>query len=258
MKLIAPKNYFTSIFVEAVNKSDLEILPKTLIPVFVEASLIGKEVERSSSAIALIPSLDLINHRNLFVSSKYAVSFDGMLSNSFFYFHGNGKKIEKISLRGDVSLNDIILTRILFSERFSSQTEINLDTASVPAKEKDYLVAGNENFSLWDFRNGISFADQVAEMLDFPYVNFVFASPDKETLAAFNSLVGNVDETIENKIDDILCKLNPPEGVKTFLQGNIDSIYYEMTSYEVEGLNELIKLLFYHGIIDDMFDIKFV
>lgn len=251
MKLITPKNYFTSIFTEAVNKKELELF-------FVEASLVGKELEYNTSAVALMPSLDLINHRNLFVSRKYAVSFDGMLSNSFFYFHQNKRKFEKIFLRGDVSLNDIILTKILLSERFSSQAEISLDTAAVPANEKDYLVAGNENFSLWDFKSGISFSDQIAEMLDLPYVNFVFASPDKEALTAFNTLVGNVDQIIEDKIDDILRKLNPPDGVKTFLKENLDSIYFEMTPHETEGLNELIKLLFYHGIIDDMFDIKFV
>ncbi|MCL4548479.1 MAG: hypothetical protein M1495_07920 [Bacteroidetes bacterium] len=251
MKLIAPKNLFTSILAEAIDKNELELF-------FVEASLIGKELEYNTSAIGLIPSLDIINHRNLFVSSKYAVSFDGMLSNSFFYFHENERAFEKITLRGDVSLNDIILTRILFSERFSSQVEITLDTGKVPAKGKDYLVVGDENYSLWDFKNGISFSDQVAEMLDFPYVNFVFASPDKEALTNFNNLIGNIDQTIEEKIDDILKQISLGEEAKSFLKENIDSIYYEMTSNETEGLNELIKLLFYHGIIEDMFDIKFV
>lgn len=251
MKLIAPKNFFTSVLAEAINKNELELF-------FVEASLIGKELEYNTSAIGLIPSLDLINHRNLFVSSKYAVSFDGMLSNSFFYFHENERRFEKITLRGDVSLNDIILTKILFSERFSSQAEITLDTGNAPTKGKDYLVVGDENYSVWDFKNGISFSDQIAEMLDFPYVNYVFASPDKEALSNFNNLIGNVDQTIEEKIDDILKHISLNEEAKLFLKENIDSIYYEMTSNETEGLNELIKLLFYHGIIEDMFDIKFV
>ena len=251
MKLITPKNFFTSLLAEAINKNELELF-------FVEASLIGKELEYNTSAIGLIPSLDLINHRNLFVSSKYAVSFDGMLSNSFFYFHENERRFEKIALRGDVSLNDIILTKILFSERFSSQAEITLDTGTAPTKGEDYLVVGDENYSVWDFKNGISFSDQIAEMLDFPYVNYVFASPDKEALSNFNNLIGNVDQTIEEKIDDILKHVSLNEEAKLFLKENIDSIYYEMTSNETEGLNELIKLLFYHGIIEDMFDVKFV
>ncbi len=251
MKLIAPKNFFTSVFAAALNKNEFELF-------FVEASLIGKELEYNTSAIGLIPSLDLINHRNLFVSSKYAVSFDGMLSNSFFYFHENERRFEKITLCGDVSLNDIILTKILFSERFSSQAEITLDTGNAPTKGKDYLVVGDENYSMWDFKNGISFSDQVAEMLDFPYVNYVFASPDKEALSNFNNLIGNVDQTIEEKIDDIIKHISLNEEAKLFFKENIDSVYYEMTSNETEGLNELIKLLFYHGIIEDMFDIKFV
>lgn len=251
MKLIAPKNYFTSIFAESVSKKELELF-------FVEASLISKELEYNTSAIALIPSLDLINHRHLFVSNKYALSFDGVLSNSYYYFHENEKKFDKITLRGDVSLNDIILTKILFSERFSSQAEITLDTAKAPTKGLDYLVAGDENYSLWNYKNGLSFADQVTEMLDLPYVNFVFASPDREALAAFNNLVGNIDQALEDKIDDILEKINTPNEMKTFVKENLDSIYYEMTENEADALNELIKLLFYHGIIEDMFDVKFV
>lgn len=251
MKLIAPKNLFTLIFTEAVKQKGLEIF-------FVETSLVSKELEHNTSAIALMPSLDLINHRNLFVSSKYAVAFDGMLSNSFFYFHKNERKFEKISLRGGVSLNDIILTKILLAEQYFCEAEIALDPAHLPAEEKDYLVVGDENYSLWDYKNGISFSDQIAEMIDFPYVNFVFASPDKEELTAFNNLIGNIDQTIEDKIDGILYKINPPDEVKTFLKENLDSVYYEMTPNEVEGLNELVKLLFYHGIVEDMFDIKFV
>ncbi len=251
MKLITPKNFFTSVLAEAINKNELELF-------FVEASLIGKELEYNTSAIGLIPSLDLINHRNLFVSSKYAVSFDGMLSNSFFYFHENERRFEKITLRGDVSLNDIILTKILFSERFSSQAEITLDTGNAPTKGKDYLVVGDENYSSWDFKKGISFSDEVSDMLDFPYVNFVFVSPDQNSLNTFHELIGQIDETIEDKIDTILPILNLPDKAKSFIKENLDSLYYQMTSNETEALNELIRLLFYHGIIEDLFDVKFV
>ena len=251
MKLIAPKNVFTKILAEAIGRNEFEVF-------FCEASLVSKELEYNTSAVALIPSLDLINHRELFVSSKVAISFDGMLSNSYLYFKESERDLEKIAVRGDVSLNEVILTKILFSERFSSNAEIVLEPSSKPTKEKDYIIVGDENFSAWNFKNGISFSDEVSEMLDFPYVNFVFVSPDKDSLNSFHKLVGQIDETIEDKIDTILPNLNLPDEAKSFIKENLDSLYYQMTSNETEALNDLIRLLFYHGIIEDLFDVKFV
>ena len=80
MKLIMPKNVFSAILKTALpQKYQIDIL-------YQESSLICKSLEYNTSAIALIPSLELINNRNLFVSKKIALSFDGMLSNSYFYF----------------------------------------------------------------------------------------------------------------------------------------------------------------------------
>ena len=132
MKLILPKNIFSSFL-------------KPLLPpeyqnelMYQEFSLICKSLEYNTSAIALIPSLELVNHRNLFVSNKIALSFDGVLSNSYFYFIEGEKKFQRIYLRGDISLNEILLAKILFAEKFSSQIEITLDTNKIRKGKRLY------------------------------------------------------------------------------------------------------------------------
>jgi len=252
MKIILPKNIFSSILVSELQKNEgFEISYK-------ESSLISKDLEFNTSAIALIPTIDLINHRNLFVSNKLALAFDGALSNSYFHFVEGEKKIEKIYLRGDVSLNEILLTKILFSERYSANLEIALDPSKIAEKGKDFLVVGDENFTSWDFQNALSLADEASELMEFPYVNYVFASPDREALQKFNESVYAVDPIIEDRIEKIIDSSILGTEAKSFITQNIGSLYFDMTDNEVNAVNELIRLVFFHGIIDDMFDVKFL
>jgi hypothetical protein len=247
-----PENIYTSILTSELKKNDgFEISYK-------ESSLISKDLEFNTSAVALIPTLDLINHRNLFVSNKLAISFDGVLSNSYLYFVEGQKNLEKVYLRGDVSLNEILLTKILFSERYSANLEIVLDPSKIAEKGKDFIVVGDENYATWDFEKAISLADETSELLDLPYVNYVFASPDREALEMFNKSINPVDTKIEDHIGNILDGISMTEQAKTFIKTNLGSLYYDMTDNEMNAVNELIKLVFYHGVIDDMFDVKFL
>ena len=253
MKLIMPSNIYSEILASVLKKNDrIEIH-------FKESSLISKEIENDKTAIGLIPSLDLINHKNLFVSGKFGISFDGPLSNSYFYLTENDERtLGTVAIRGDVSLNELILTKILFEERFSSEIEVALDTHKEPVKDQNTLVVGTENFKLWDYNSSISFADQMADLLDYPYVNFIFASHDKDQISKLEMFAENIDSHIEENISSYLKDLNYPDDVKLLVQENLGAVYYEMTSNETEALDELIKLVYYHGIIEEIFDVKFI
>ncbi len=252
MKLIMPQNIYSSIFASQLKQIDkIELL-------YNQSSLLSKDLEFNTSAVALIPSLDLINHRNLFVSSKFALSFDGALSNSFLYFTEGKRNLDKLFIRGDISINDILLTKIIFPERYSSNPEISLDPSSMAEKGKDYIVSGDENFSSWNFKKAISIADEISELIDYPYVNYVFASPDKDAVEKFNDTVNPLDIQIDEDIEIILKDLSLKPVAESFIIENLGSLYYDMTDNEMNAVNELMKLIFYHGIIDDMFDVKFL
>lgn len=253
MKLFLPKNIYTMILAGELKKqNNFELTYK-------DSSLIAGELTNNTSALGLIPSMDLINHRNLFVSGKAGVSFDGLLSNSYFYLSQNSEReLGNIYLRGDVSLNEIILSKVMFEEKYSTKVDITLDTAKEPDLTNNFLIVGDDNFKSWDFTNGLSFSDQIADVLDLPYVNFVFASQDKESIEYFNSLVENIDETIEDGINEVLNSLKVADPVKAFLLENLGSVYYEITQNEIDALHEIFKVMYYRGILDDMFDIKII
>ncbi|MEG8948112.1 hypothetical protein [Rosettibacter firmus] len=252
MNIYLPNNIYSSIFESIIPKSEeINILKK-------ETALLANQLLRDESSIALIPSLELINHNEFFISSKFSFSFDGLLSYAYLYFTENEKSINKIFIRADVSINEIILTKILFAERYSIYPEITLDTSNKISPGNDYVVSGDENFTLWDVHHGISFADEISDLISLPYVNFLFASQNRNSLEYFNNLFTEVDAKIEDNIDNILQPLNYSDNVKSFIKENLGSIYFELTDNEIEALKELIKLVYYHEIIDDIFDLNLV
>ncbi|MFA8342094.1 MAG: hypothetical protein ACEPO8_03895 [Rhodothermaceae bacterium] len=139
--------------------------------------------------------------------------------------------------------------------------EVELDTnedASLDP-DKNYLIVGNENYFDPDkLFNKVSFADLLAELLNFPYVNFVVASKSEEAIKQFNENYAEVDSLIEDNADDYLTRLSLDPVVKGFLAENINTIYYDMTTNEEMGLTELIRLPFYHGMIKDIIEVKFI
>lgn len=250
MKLFAPQNIFTSILKSAL-PGKMEVLHRP-------SSLVVKELEKNTQALALIPSLELINHKELLVSNKFGISFDGMLSNAYYYFSEGERVIKKILVRGDVSVNEIILAKILFEERYSSNVELVLDTSDKMESGTDYIVSGDYNYTSGKYERAISLADEVSEMLDFPYVNLVLVSKDRESLINFEKQIDSLDEIIEERLSVSLENLEVPQGSKDFIKENFSSVYFDITENEKDGLNELIKLVYYRGIIEDMFDIKYV
>ncbi len=252
MNIVIPQNIYTALFALALPDNLKE---KVNIR---ESSLITKELIEGKYDVALIPSCDILTHKDLFVSKSYGVSFDGALSNSYLYFVPEQYDFKKILLRGDISSNDLILSKILFSEQYDIEAEFSIDTGNIDFDSNNYLIVGLENNQFVVSNNGISFADQFAELLDFPYVNFVLASVSEEKLNAFTSNLGNIDEKITSNLKTLMNQLDIDTKLQTLIEENSDAIYFDLTENEIEGLNEQIRLAYYHQIIEDIVEINFV
>lgn len=252
MKIAIPQNIYTALFAMA--------LPDELKEgVNVKASsLITKELKEGKYDIGIIPSCDLLTHKDLFISKTCGLSFDGALSNSYIYFVPEQQNFKKILLRGDISSNDLVLSKILFTEQYSIEAEFSIDTGEIDFDSNNYLVAGLENNQYAITQNGISFADQLAELIDYPYVNFVLASTSEKKLKDFTSKLEKIDEDITSKLDTLINKLSIDAKLQTLIKENKESVYFNLTENEIDGLNEQIKLAYYHGIIEDIFEVNFV
>lgn len=253
MKLITAKNIFTSLLRASLpDELKLNIDLK-------ESSLISSELEKDEDTIGIIPSCDLIKHQELFVSRKIALSFDGVLSNAYFYFTSNQNSFTDLYLNGDVTANEIILSKILFKERYSSDIQLHLETTGTFDRDnRNYLVVGEKNFNENQFSTGLSFSDELSTMIFLPYVNFVIASKTKANIERFNNLISDIDDELEQNLENYLNQVKVNESAKKFITENFNSVYYEMTESEIEGLTELLQLPYFHGIYDDLFELKLV
>jgi predicted solute-binding protein len=252
MKTLIPSNIFAAIF--AFLLSDDKKAGVTAKP----SSLICTELEKGNADIAIIPSLDLMKHRNLFVSKSFAISFDGMLSNSYLYFKPNQNDFKSLYLRGDVSTNEVVLSKILFAEKYSSEIDIRLDTGKINTEENNYLICGDDNFGKSYLNNGISFSDDIADLINYPYTNYLLASRDESALHNFTEGLKGIDKLVEDKIGSFIEIMKINKEAEDLILENINSIYYELTENEIFGLNELLRLPYFHGIIEDVIEIKFI
>ncbi|MCK7522174.1 MAG: hypothetical protein MZV64_33125 [Ignavibacteriales bacterium] len=147
----------------------------------------SKEFSNDKDSVGLIPTMDLITNKDLFVSSEIGISFDALLSNSYIHFKEEQETIDELFLRGDVTSNEVILSKILFKEFYDVEIKTTLLNREVTDFKDNLLIIGDENYEKELFLNGLSFAEEIIELINAPYVNFVLAGNSEETLKDFNS-----------------------------------------------------------------------
>jgi len=252
MKIIIPQNIYTAFFALSLPDNLKESI------IIKESSLIVKELEKDKDNVGFIPSFDLLLHQEIFVSESFAISFDGSISNSYLYFMPKQNSLKKILLRGDISSNDLILSKILFAEQYGINPEFAFDTQPIDFDNNNYLIVGIENDMHPIVNNGVSFADHISELINFPYVNFVLASYNEQSIKQINAKLKTTNEKITSKIPGYLAKLKLEIKLNNFILENINSLYFDFTENEKTALNELLKLPYYHGITKDITEVKFV
>lgn len=252
MNIIIPNNIFATLFVLTLNsEKEINVLVR-------DSSLISKELLNTEQSIALMPSMDLINNRELFVSKKFGVSFESPLANSYLYFPSESKEIKDVLLKGDVSSNEVILSKIIFNERFDLEVNIALDSQKAFDTKKTYHICGNENWQNNLYLKGTSFAEQVLEIINQPYLNYIVVSSSEELIKEFNSKFDKLNEKLLANLESYLQKINLENSVTEFIQEEINSINFDLTNAELEGLQETFNYVYFNKIIDDLLDVKFI
>jgi predicted solute-binding protein len=250
MKLYLPDNVFARVFFEELVN---EVKEKVN---FLPSSILSKTLNDNKFSAALIPTLELITNKNLFVSRSVGISFEGPLSNSFIFYEPGLKEIEKIKLAGDISSMEVILTKIIFKELYNSDIEIAIQTKLDDKISGNYLIAGDVNFNNARFEKGISIAEEVIEIISAPFVNYVLASKDKNLLEECSSKLLPALEKIEYNNSISLDNFNLKSS--EFIKENFNSISYKLDGQDIAGINELLQLPYYHGLIIDLIEVNFV
>ena len=251
IKLYLPQNIFSIIFLSKIeDKTGVE-------PEFVSASLIVKKILNEDASLGLIPTMDLLNNNNLFVSSKIGISFDAILSNSYIHFKEKQETIEELFLKGDLTTNEVILSKILFKEFY----DVDIKTTLLSDESVDFrdnvLITGDENYEKGLFVNGLSFSEEIIELISAPYVNFVLAGSSDEVIKNFTN--ENLESLKKSHPDNFNTSFPTfPQSSLDFLSVNIQHLIFDFDEQDMEGIKQLLHLPFYHGLIKDIIDVKYV
>jgi len=252
MEILLPDNIFARILSSTLSDEDKNKLKHC------PSSLLSKNVIETKDSVTLIPTLDILSHKDLFVSRSIGISFDEPISNSYLHFNRGEKNIKEIVLSGDVSSNEAILTKILFSETYGIDIQLGIEKPNGVSPSKNRILVGDRNFLEEDINLAIGFTEEIIELISAPYINFVFASESEDTLKEFHS-----------KYLDIISVLNPlevfenmnanfPVASKNYLLENLQHVVFNFDEQDLEGVKQLLELPYYQGIINDMIDVKFV
>ena len=252
MRLVFPNNFITRLIIDAAPielKGSIEFKP---------SSLLTSEILKDDNAAALIPVTDLLKYHDLFVSKSFGISFEGSLCNSFIYFSSGEWKINEIYLSGDITTLEAIFVKILFKEIYDSETEIKINTSSKLPIDNNSLLVGDENFHGNLLSRGISFSDEIIELISLPFVNFILASKNEKKLKEINEQLPNIQNGIYESIEQ--GKIDPDfsEAASEYIKKNVSSIVLNLDTNDIEGINQLIRLPYYHGIVKEIIEIKLV
>jgi hypothetical protein len=249
-KFYLPQNIFSQIFLSEIpDKSELDFE-------FLPSSLISKRLSDDNNSIGLIPTMDLITNKSFFVSSEVGISFNALLSNSYIHFKEEQETIDEMFMKGDVSSNEVILSKILFKEFYDVEVKTTLLNREVTDFNDNILITGDENYLKELFLNGLSFAEEIIELINAPYVNFVLAAHSEERLKELNSkFKSSFIKGHEDNFDDLFPDF--PQTSLDFLSVNIQHLVFDFEEQDIEGIKQLLQMPYYHGMIKDIVDVKF-
>jgi len=250
-KFYLPKNIFSQLFLsklEGKSAFDFEFAP---------ASLIAKNITKDKGSIGLIPSMDLVTNKNLFVSTEIGISFDAMVSNAYIHFKEKQETIKDLFLKGDVSSNEVILSKILFKEFYEVDIKPTLLSSERNDLNDNVLIIGNENYEKEIFLKGLSFSEEIIELISAPYVNFLLAGTSEAPIKNFEK---NYKESISKPHTENIEKMFPtfPQSSLDFLSVNFQHVVFDIDEQDREGIKLLLQMPFFHGLIKEMIEVKFV
>lgn len=249
MKLYLPDNIFAKLYASHL-KGNNEII-------YLPSAMLAKYVSENENSAALIPPTDLLNHKNLFVSGKTGISFEGEISNSYMYFKPGESHLKEISLFGDVSSLEVILTKIILKEIYNTEVSINILTDDSNLEKKNLVVTGDRNFTTGIFSGGISYSDEVNESLNLPFVNYIAVSSSQELIKELNELSADISRGIYTAIENGMIDERLNDTALSFFKEHTASLIYELDEQDVEGITQLVRLPYFYGITKDLFEINF-
>lgn len=251
MRLLLPENiYFRAL---------VSILPPEsgISAEFRPSAAILQAFESKEADVAFIPSLYLIKDDSLRISPKIGLSFEGLGSTSFLVLHEvpeEGKP--DISITGDHSIQEALLAKMMMNELYTIEPRFHIKTADDALNDKNIILAGDIAFTSGKYKEALSFGEEVVEMNDLPYLNYVLAAKDSGKGRQAEKILAELSDKFYDVLEgEELFGLDPES--RGFVRENMPNTILDIDEADLEGLNALLRMLFYEGLTEDIRELKF-
>jgi hypothetical protein len=245
-----PKNIFSRILYNLLSEDEKNTTS------FKPSASLSMEARQNSSVIVLMPVTDIITNKEFFISKSVGISFEESLCNTYLYYNSENKSIDSLQLSGDISTMEVILGKILFKELYNVEVDISLNTHEDGFLSGNYILTGDKNFENKNYEKGISFSEELIEVISAPFVNYVFASDDDVLLKEYSEKISGQLDNLD--YSDVGLPSDLPLESVPYIKEHLHSVFYKLDEQDIEGIINLIRLPYYHELIPEIFEVKFV
>jgi hypothetical protein len=231
-----PKNIFSRILYNLLSEDEKNTTS------FKPSASLSMEARQNSSVIVLMPVTDIITNKEFFISKSVGISFEESLCNTYLYYNSENKSIDSLQLSGDISTMEVIY--------------ISLNTHEDGFLSGNYILTGDKNFENKNYEKGISFSEELIEVISAPFVNYVFASDDDVLLKEYSEKISGQLDNLD--YSDVGLPSDLPLESVPYIKEHLHSVFYKLDEQDIEGIINLIRLPYYHELIPEIFEVKFV
>lgn len=172
-------------------------------------------------------------------------------------FHEGGKKIQTLAVNPSF-VWEIVLTKIVFAEAFDIELTIvpmNASSDVMLQKADAALFVGDSAVEVMGTDSIIDITEEWNELTGLPLVHAIWCGREGDLTKEDVQHLQHASIKGTAGIGDIVLAVQPDhrEAVQRFLE----TFSYDLNDEAVEGLAEMLKYFYYHGITPDVSELNF-
>ncbi len=139
-----------------------------------------------------------------------------------------------------------------------SAEQLTVENKSKHILDKNLLVVGDANFENNIFNEAISFAEEFVDFLSLPFVPYILVSTSEENLKKVESELIKSSSSYYDNFEKLESLKKFSDESQNYIVSNLPSVTVQLEEQDIEGIQSLMQLPYFHGVIKEMIDIKFI
>jgi predicted solute-binding protein len=185
-----------------------------------------------------------------------AVSSRGKSNTILLTFAKGLRSIRTIAVH-PASASEIVLTHVVLAEKYDIHPTFVPIASDTPQPQTDARLFVGDPISFRDVTDAIDIVDEWTDMSNLPYVHSLWVSrPDALTASEIAAIV-DAGKTGGASFMDVISRSLTAQAIPAgSYEEFFSSFAYSLDEEEVSGLTEFLRMAYYHGILNDIADVK--